>query len=180
MLRLGQGPASHYIVEHVEPRSVDPSPFRERDLDPNAAEFIVGWAGEARRDAPLALLVHLDQPAGVSEETSLLGDAIRGFFSQRALASRRNLRRLFRRGRVSLLIGILFLAVSIGAGEMVESALAGRHLGQILRESLLIGGWVAMWRPIQIFLYEWWPIVRRGRIYRSLARARVDVRSASN
>ena len=68
MLRLGQGPASHYIVEHVEPRSVDPSPFRERDLDPNAAEFIVSWAGEARRDAPLALVVHLDLPNGLPED----------------------------------------------------------------------------------------------------------------
>ena len=23
---------------------------------------------------------------------------------------------------------------------------------------LLIGGWVAMWRPMEIFLYDWWPI----------------------
>jgi hypothetical protein len=36
--------------------AMDPSPFRERDLAPNADEFIVGWAREAPRDAPLALL----------------------------------------------------------------------------------------------------------------------------
>src|SRR5689334_1951527 len=36
--------------------SIDPSPFRERDLDPNTEEFIVGWAREAGRDARLALL----------------------------------------------------------------------------------------------------------------------------
>jgi len=30
-----------------------------------------------------------------------------------------------------------------------------------------------MWRPMQIFLYEWWPLVRRGRIYRNLSRAEV-------
>jgi hypothetical protein len=138
--------------------SIDPSPFPERDLDPRADEFIVGWAEEARRDAPLALMVHLDQPTGLPEEGALLGDAIRGFFGRRAVASRRRLRHLFRQGRLSLLIGLVFLTVLIGAGEMVQSALAGRHLGQILRESLLIGGWVAMWRPLEIFLYDWWPI----------------------
>ena len=41
---------------------LDPSPFKERDLDPAAARFIIGWAQEVPSDAPLALLVHLDRP----------------------------------------------------------------------------------------------------------------------
>jgi hypothetical protein len=28
---------------------------------------------------------------------------------------------------------------------------------------------------MQIFLYEWWPLMRRGRIYRNLSRAQVHV-----
>jgi hypothetical protein len=28
---------------------------------------------------------------------------------------------------------------------------------------------------MQIFLYEWWPLMRRSRIYRSLSRAQVHV-----
>src|SRR4051794_4219006 len=44
--------------------AMDPSPFRERDLDPNAEEFIVGWGREAPRDAPLALLVRLNRGPG--------------------------------------------------------------------------------------------------------------------
>ena len=150
--------------------SIDPSPFPERDLDPRSEEFIVGWAEEAQRDATLALMVHLDQPTGLPEEASLLGDAIRGFFGRRSAASRRSLRHLFRRGRISLLIGVLFLAVTLGAGEMVESALEGRRLGQILRESVLIGGWVAMWRPLEIFLYDWWPIRAETRVYDRLSK----------
>lgn len=39
---------------------MDASPFRERDLDPEAEAFIVGWAREAPRGATLALLVNLD------------------------------------------------------------------------------------------------------------------------
>ena len=46
---------------------------------------------------------------------------------------------------------------------------------EILREGLIIAGWVAMWRPIQVFLYDWWPIVRRRRMLQNLSRAQVRV-----
>jgi hypothetical protein len=138
--------------------AMDPSPFRQKDLDPNAEQFILDWAREAPRDARLALLVYLDRPAGLPEEAEVLRDAIREFFRLRAESVRRQLRRLFRVGRTSLLIGLAFLAASIVVGDVVAAALSGRRLGEILRESLLIGGWVAMWRPLEIFLYEWWPI----------------------
>ena len=32
-----------------------------------------------------------------------------------------------------------------------------------------------MWRPMQIFLYEWWPISRKRTIYRNLGRSSVVV-----
>jgi hypothetical protein len=43
-------------------------------------------------------------------------------------------------------------------------------------ESLLILGWVANWRPMEIFLYEWWPIRRKMMLYRRLAGMTVIVR----
>jgi len=42
-----------------------PSPFREKNLDPNATEFIVSWPREVSRDAQVALLVYLDRPTGL-------------------------------------------------------------------------------------------------------------------
>ena len=54
--------------------AMDPSPFREKDLAPNAEEFIVSWAREAHPDAQLALVVHLDRSAGVPEEADALRD----------------------------------------------------------------------------------------------------------
>ena len=52
--------------------AIDPSPFRERDLDPRADEFIVEWARDLPRDAPLALRVHLERAAGRVDEATLL------------------------------------------------------------------------------------------------------------
>ena len=155
--------------------AIDPSPFRERDLDPNAEEFIVEWGRELGRDAPLALVVHLDRPAGLPEEPAILRDAVREFFAVRAETTRRRLRLLFRVGRTSLLIGIVFVAVTVAAGDLIAKALQGQHLGEIIKESLLIGGWVAMWRPLEVFLYDWWPIVGHRRLLYLLSRLPVHL-----
>ena len=149
--------------------AIDPSPFREKDLDPNAEEFIVGWARELPHDVPLGLLVYLDRPAGLPEEATVLRAAVQEFFRHRADGNRQRLRELLRRGRTSLAIGIAFLALSLLLGNLIRQALQGRGIADVARESLLIGGWVAMWRPLEIFLYDWWPIRREARLSDRLA-----------
>jgi hypothetical protein len=155
---------------------IDPSSFRDKDLDPAAEEFIVGWSKDAPRDAPLALLVHLDRPAGPPDEAVLLRDAIHEFFTVRAQRSRRQLRHLFQRGRISLLIALAFLGASIAIGDLLAAWMDGSHLGDIAREGLLIGGWVAMWRPLDVFLYDWWPIRAEARLSDRLASMPVGIR----
>ena len=149
--------------------AIDPSPFRDRDLDPNAEEFIVDWAGDLPRDARLALSVHLERSAGPPDEATLLGESVHQYFTQRALQSRRRLRELFRRGRISLVIALAFLGASIAAGDAVASLLHERRVSEIIREGLLIGGWVAMWRPLEVFLYDWWPIRAEARLFDRLS-----------
>jgi hypothetical protein len=151
---------------------MDPFPFRERDLDRDAEEFIVDWAREAPRDATMTLRVHLQHwPA--EDPTGLIRDALHNYFAARSRGTTLELRRLMRQGRFSLAIGLLFLAACLTAIRLLvpaESAWA-----TYLRESLTIAGWVAMWRPMQIWLHDWWPIVARRRDYDRLARMPVDV-----
>jgi hypothetical protein len=154
---------------------MDPAPFRDRDLDPKAEEFIVDWGREVRRKAPLALIVHLSRRAATPEEVTSLRQAVREYFAQSASHARAQLRQLLREGRWSLLIGLLFLAVAIVLGDLLID-LAGRwDYGEILGHSLLIGGWVALWRPFEIFLYEWWPILGEARLYDRLSAMQVQV-----
>jgi hypothetical protein len=149
--------------------SIDPSPFRNKDLDAEAEDFIVGWAKDLPRDAVLALVVDLDRQAGLPDEAAVLRDAVHEFFRQRALAYRRRLRELFRRGRTSLFIGLTVLAAAIAVGDFLATLLKTSRIGEILRESLTIGGWVSMWRPLEVFLYDWWPIRNEARLSDRLA-----------
>ena len=149
--------------------AIDPSPFRQRDLDARAEQFIVDWASDLPMDKPWALVVHLDRPAGRPDEAAALRDAIHEYFGQRVIASRRRLRELFRRGRISLVIALAFLAASIAVGDVVARYLGDGRLAEVVREGFLIGGWVAMWRPLEVFLYDWWPIRAEVRLLRRLS-----------
>lgn len=154
--------------------SLDPTPFRERDLDPRAEEFIVGWARDLG-DRPLSLTVHVDREMPGPEHVKVLQDAVKEFFGERALETRRRLRQLLRVGRTSLIIGLVFLTASILLADFAASLLRETRYPGFARESLMIGGWVAMWRPLEIFLYDWWPIRAEARLFDRLSAMPVSV-----
>jgi hypothetical protein len=167
-------PADSELIElHVSElrllfNPIDPSPPRERDLDAKAEEFIVSWARSLARDAHLALRVDADDRE-VPALADAVGDATREFFRQHSLRSSRRLSQLFRVGRTSLLIGVVFLALAVILAGLVSRAFGENAFAGLIKESLVIGGWVAMWRPLQIFLYDWWPILAERKLYDRLS-----------
>lgn len=154
--------------------TMDPSPFYEQDLAPSAAEYIVESARELHvKSAPL-VRIHLDNPSS-DLDVQATERALRAHFARTATHLRRTVRDLFRDGVLSLAIGIAFLALCYTLAQMLSSALEGSHWATLARESLVIGGWVALWRPLEIFLYAWWPIVRERRLHDRLAQLTVAI-----
>jgi hypothetical protein len=158
--------------------SLDPSPFHEKDLDDDAEEYIVSAAREFSLKTPLTVAIHLPGDAATSETESSVATAVHHYFEYRALAADRELRLRLRHGRASLGIGLLFLFACISARQLVGN-LGHGTFAEILQEGLLISGWVAMWRPIQIFLYDWWPVRNLRELYRKLAHVRIEVRATA-
>jgi hypothetical protein len=153
--------------------SMDPSPFIERDLDNDAEEFIVSGAQELPRSHGFELAIHLANPPE-PEKAAEVQDAVQHYFTSRAEIKRRELRLLLRRGHVSLSIGLLFLAVCLLLSGLV-TGLGYEPVTGIIREGLIIAGWVAMWRPLQIYLYDWWPMREEWKDFQQLARMRVKL-----
>ncbi|HZR05547.1 MAG TPA: hypothetical protein VFA61_06940 [Candidatus Udaeobacter sp.] len=164
------------FVDRIEQlfNSMDPSPFHERDLDDDAEEFIVGWAREFARRDPISLVVHVNQLPPHGDTQHLLETAVHNYFGYRAKLNRLEFRHLLKQGRTSLIIGLAFLATCMLGSELLRREEG--TLAIVLREGLIIAGWVAMWRPMEIFLYEWWPLLRKGRLYEKLSRMRLEVR----
>jgi hypothetical protein len=151
--------------------SMDPSPFLDRDLDDDAEEFIVSSARELHGSSTFELVVHLGVPPE-PERAAVTEDAVRHYFAARAELKDREFRLLLRRGHSVLAIGMLFLATCLTLSG-VATKVFPNHLGQILREGLMIVGWVAMWRPLEIYLYDWWPLREESLRLQSLAKMRV-------
>jgi len=173
---------SHPPVHQIELRvvelpelfnSMDPTPFHHRDLDTDAEKFLESWALEFPQDSHFRIIVHIEKMPP-EDPAPLVAEAIHNHFEYKSALAKRTLRLLLLEGRTSLLIGIGFLALCLIAADLL-SGFASNTFLKLLKESLLIGGWVAMWRPLQIFLYGWWPIVRKIRIFRNLGRASVHV-----
>jgi hypothetical protein len=155
--------------------AMDPAPFRERELDPNAEEFIVEWARELRSGPPYSLVVHLGCDGATPANRDLLQGAVREHFRQRAASERHKLRQLFRTGRISLLIGLGFVAAAGFAAEYVGGLFAREGARAFVTDSLVIGAWVALWRPLEIFLYDWWPIRSEARLLDALSAMEVQL-----
>jgi hypothetical protein len=155
--------------------SMDPSPFHERDLHRHAHEYIVSLAKELSGRAPTALVVYLAKPIGLPDEARILGDAIRVYFARRAEQMARELRQMLRRGWINLAIGLTLLVSSVIVGQAVARRMGQGPLATVLRESLLIGGWVAMWRPVELFLYDYWELRHELKILERLSRVSVRI-----
>jgi hypothetical protein len=50
--------------------TLDPFPFRERDLDKDAEEYIVGWARELDPTRPITIIAHLP-PDRANEQAAI-------------------------------------------------------------------------------------------------------------
>lgn len=155
--------------------SLDHSPFHDRDLDRNAEEYIVENMRDLHSRSACTLVIHLENPSDISDEQAVVEKAVRVHFARRSKSEQRKLRQLLRRGFISLFIGLTFL---IGFYFLVQSDsgwVESNPLGIPLREGLIIIGWVAMWKPLEIFLYDWWPILGERRLYERLSRIQVQI-----
>ena len=159
--------------------SLDPSPFHERDLDDDAEAYLVGWAREVDTGGPFLIVVHLPASELTKAEQRGLGSAIANYFNYRAGMLERDVRDLMRTGRRSLAMGIAVLAACISVAQLLREVFSQSPLAQAVAEGLTIFGWVANWRPAEIFLYDIWAGRRRIDLYRRLANADVELRSFS-
>jgi hypothetical protein len=145
----------------------DPAPFRERDLDDDAAEYIVSAAQDIHPKKLGKLRIIVNDPQ-LEERRALAIAAIHDYFEYHVDLTKRKRRNAFDIGIRSLLIGLAFLSVSIIVSKTVSENVDDAFWRLLLKEGLLLTGWVSMWKPINFFLYEWWPIRDLINIYEKL------------
>ena len=169
-----------YLDIHIDTEtqlfnSMDPAPFRRRELDPAVVDYIIAFAEKGPVSADLGLAIRLDSAPSEVNVEAIVADAVCENFRRMAAERRRALRRLFHDGRISLVIGIGFVALSIAIGEGLAAYIGTSNRAQVVVDTFVIGSWVALWHPVNIFLFDWWPLRREARLYDRLSLMTVKV-----
>jgi hypothetical protein len=151
--------------------SLDPSPFWDRDLDREAAEFIEGEFSEKLSAETWNLYVHAHDGTASAMD---LQTALQNYYGRMASSARRAVREHLWSSQWTLLAGVLVFLLSMGLRSMLGGLLG--TLPQILDEGLIILAWLALWRPAEMLLYGWVPLRRKQQLYERLARIRVFIR----
>jgi hypothetical protein len=154
--------------------SFDPAPFYEKEIDTEAEHYIVDTVRDFPAKTTFKIHIYLPPALVAGDEAKKIIPAIHTHFHYKMLVADRKFRSKFRFGRFSLLIGLSFLAVALVARQLV--ATMNNHFpAQLLSDSLLIVGWVAMWEPITVLLYELWPIIRSRKIYEKISTMEIEI-----
>lgn len=156
--------------------SMDPAPFNERDLDRAAEDFIVGWVRELPGDTPLHLVLHLREWPDEPEPDRWIAAAIANYFNERARVVSTDLHEELRRGRFNFAIGICFMLSCLLIAELFGTQEQRGIFGNFVYEGLTIVGWVALWRPLEVFLYDYWHLRRMERLYLRIAAAPFELK----
>jgi hypothetical protein len=146
-------------------------------LNKDVEDYIVSWTRMHANDQPIKIIVYLPEKAvhtkAAKEE---LTKAFAQYFGYRAALLQHDLDELHADGRRFLAIGLTILVACLVLSQVAARYLAEGPLRRLLEQSLPILGWVANWRPLEIILYDWWPLARRRDLYRRLAKASVEIK----
>jgi hypothetical protein len=144
--------------------SLDPSPFRKRELDHAAEEYLYNATDDFPIKEPMEIVVYLPPSKITPDIQESIRSGIHNHFTYRLAAGERELRRTMRKGRKFLVLGVVILIAALLIRQYL-SLFPATVENQVLQNVLLILSWVAIWEPIHIFLYERSPISQRQKIY---------------
>jgi hypothetical protein len=153
--------------------SFNPFPFLDKEVE----DYIVSWARTRAKGQPIKIIIRLPEKELHTKTASALVEAFARYFAYHAELLQHDLDELYRDGRRFLAIGMTILVSCLVLGQVAGSYLTEGPFRRLLEQGLPILGWVANWRPLEILLYDWWPLTRRRDLYRRLATASVEIRN---
>jgi hypothetical protein len=145
-------------------------------LNKDVEDYIVSWTRMHANDQPIKIIIHLPEKEAHTKAAKELAKAFAQYFGYHAALLQHDLDELRADGRRFLAIGLTILVLCLVVSQVAARYLAEGPVRRLLEQSLPILGWVANWRPLEIILYDWWPLARRRDLYRRLAKASVEIK----
>lgn len=153
----------------------DPAPFRERDLDDDFVEYIVSSAKEFSLSSSLKIVIYIEDNETRDLSKEAIREAIRDYFAYQSELRKNDLTRFLKRAQLFFVIGLFVLASCLGLAQSLTIPTPPGAIG-ILREGMVIFGWVSIWKPIELILFDWYPLFETLRFHKKLLGTEIDIR----
>ncbi len=154
--------------------SLDPSPFIEKDLDDDAVEYIFTYYGEFHLKTKIKMMIHLPESKRGKFNENHIKSSIKNFFVYRNMIANNNIILKIAEGKQSIFVGLGFLIMCLSLKYMISTYLVNNIFTIIASEALMILGWVAMWKPINNILYDWWPLQLHKKLYEKISKSEIE------
>lgn len=152
----------------------DPSPFHERDLDNSFVTYLTARAEEQlARSKPFRIQIDIDERDPHLDEDKII-TATRSFFDYQIDLKRLEFSRTLRMARLFLMIGLFTLVICLFVASLLKD-IESLFIQTTLREGVVIFGWVSLWKPLELFLFDWYPIYSHIRLYKKIYTAPMTV-----
>jgi len=151
----------------------DPSKLTEKDLNNDVVDFIISYFNEFNfLKRKTRIIIHLPKKNHSKKYYGDTKKAISHFFEHLVKTEDKKINEKIKKGKKELLAGliILFLALIIKGFINLEGSIVLSLLG----EGLTIGGWVAMWNPINTLFYDWFPIKSKRKLYDRISLSKIE------
>lgn len=149
---------------------LDPSPAPARDLAPELVSYLNQCSEEIPDAYPLAIRIEIAaEPRDARREQECLAD-LRSYYQHETFITQAQIRR--RRGQALKYLGVSCLCLALYIFSQ-GSNLAG-FIWSLLREAILIGGWVFMWEAVTLNFIGMDSYLQEIKKFRRLIRAGIQ------
>lgn len=144
-------------------------------VDSDASEYLHNKADLIRLNHDVRLEVSIPKISG--EEKELATKVLHRFFDYKTQVAKKDLAHNFAQGITSIIFSVI-LVISCALIYILFKVLgASDGLMTLISSILIIACWVAVWTPVEIFLFNWWPIRHEVRVYRKLSTMEVEFKT---
>lgn len=106
--------------------------------------------------------------------SAVISQALKEHFEYKIERKKGEIRKHLRTARLFLIFGLIILSICLTVAHMLPQS-EDNLFALALREGIIIFGWVSMWRPLEVFIFDWYPHYDRIRYFRKIANAHVHV-----
>jgi len=158
---------------------LDPAPNDEKEINQATESYIMDSLEEMPNDkrSSATIILYLEQTLYDDEKARKdMEQAIHSHFALRLCSTHQKYKQAMNKGRRYLIRGLIFLIVCLIFSSVVTSIHNQNDIIYAIGQSFVIIGWVALWRPVEFYLYDRRDILDEKKMLSQLEKIPVETR----